>query len=197
MIHLLRLCVLLALGLAAACTKPTVWAPDEAVQAARYRHAGPATIVLFNVVNNESGRGEHAGLMISGSERVLFDPAGSWSHPAAPERHDVHFGFNDAQLYRYTYFHAQRRYHVHRQQLDVPPEVAETILHRARQAGPVPDGHCARSIALILREVPGFETLPVTFSPNRLSEAFGQLPGVVGERIYSDAEPTEAQSYTE
>ncbi len=192
---ILRVLALVAVALVAACTKPVVWAPDEAVQASRYRHAGPTEIVLYNVINNETGSGEHAALMINASERVIFDPAGSWSHPASPERHDVHFGFTDAQLFRYTYYHARRTHHVWRQSLQVSPEVAETIYHLARQYGPVPDGQCARSIAVILQQVPGFESLPTTLYPNRLSEALARLPGVVEERIYSDAEPTESQQY--
>jgi len=191
----LRLLALLVVAFLAACTKPVVWAPDEAVQAARYRHAGPTEIVLFNVINNENGRGEHAALMINASERVLFDGAGTWTHPLSPERHDVHHGFTDAQLFRYTYYHARRTHHVLRQRLEVSPEVAEAILHLARGYGPVPDGRCALAIAQILRQVPGFEMLPSTYYPNTLSAAFAQLPGVIEERIYSDAEPTERQQY--
>lgn len=193
----LRLLALVAVALLAACTKPVVWAPEEAVQAARYRHAGPTEIVLFNVINNENGRGEHAALMINASERVLFDGAGTWTHPQSPERHDVHHGFTDAQLFRYTYYHARRTHHVLKQRLEVSPQVAETILQLARAHGPVPDGRCAVSIASILRQMPGFEQLPSSFYPNVLSAAFAQLPGVTEERIYSDAEPTERQQYTE
>ena len=80
--------------------------------------------------------------------------------------------------------------------VEVSPEVAETILRLGPQAGPVPDAYCARSIAEILRQIPGFESLPVRFQPNHLSDAFARLPGVTVERIYSDAEPTEAQRYT-
>lgn len=197
MLSVLRVLALVALALVAACTKPVVWAPEEAVQAARYRHAGPTEIVLFNVINNENGRGEHAALMINASERVLFDPAGSWTHPLSPERHDVHHGFTEAQLFRYTYYHARRTHHVLKQRLEVSPEVAEAILRLAQGYGPVPDAQCARSIATILRQIPGFESLPVTYYPNTLSAAFAQLPGVTEERIYSDAEPTERQQYTQ
>lgn len=197
MLSVLRVLALVALALVAACTKPVVWAPEETVQAARYRHAGPTEIVLFNVINNENGRGEHAALMINASERVLFDPAGSWTHPLSPERHDVHHGFTEAQLFRYTYYHARRTHHVLKQRLEVSPEVAEAILRLAQGYGPVPDAQCARSIATILRQIPGFESLPVTYYPNTLSAAFAQLPGVTEERIYSDAEPTERQQYTQ
>ncbi len=193
----LRILLLGLVALAAACTKPAVYAPMEEVIAARYVHAGPPSITLFNVINNDSGTGEHSALMINASERVLFDPAGNWSHPASPEQHDVHFGFNDRQLFRYTYFHARRTHHVLKQTLDLPAEHAELILQLARRAGPVPDSYCARSIGEILRQVPGMENISTSFFPNRLSASFAELPGVREERIYSDAEPTERQSYTE
>lgn len=193
-----RVLALLALALVAACTKPVVWAPEEDVIAARYQHDGPAQIVLFNVVSNQSDSGEHAALMINApSQRVLFDPAGSWTHPQSPERHDVHYGFDAQQLYRYTYYHARRTHRVRIQTLDLPPETAEYILRLAEQNGPVPDAYCARSIFDILMQVPGFEWMRPSFQPNRLSDQFATIPGVTEEVIYSDAEPTERQQYTQ
>jgi hypothetical protein len=197
MTQISRLFVLALLALVAACTKPVVWAPEEDVIASRYVHEGPTEIVLFNVISNDRGRGEHAALMINASQRVLFDPAGTWTHPLSPERHDVHYGFDDTQLYRYTYYHARRTHHVLIQTLEVPPATAEYILRLAEQYGPVPDGQCARSIAEILIQVPGFEWIEVSWYPNSLSEQFATIPGVTEERVYSDAEPTERQQYTQ
>lgn len=194
----LRLFAVLSLALVAACTKPVVYAPEEDVIAARYQDEGPTEIVVFNVIDNERGRGEHAALMINApSQRVLFDPAGSWTHPLSPERHDVHYGFDDAQLFRYTYYHARRTHHVLKQTLQVSPEVAEYILRQAEAYGPVPDGQCARSIFSVLQSVPQFAELDMSWYPNSLSEQIAQFPGVTEERIYSDAEPTERQQYTE
>lgn len=197
--RLTRLLAVLALAFLAACsTKPVVWAPDEAVQAARYQAPGPTEIVLFNVISNDRGAGEHAALMINApSQRVLFDPAGTWTHPASPERHDVHYGFTDQQLYRYTYYHARRTHHVRMQTLAVPPETAELILHLAEAEGPVPDAYCAKSIVHILHQVPGFEWIRDSFYPNHLSDQFATIPGVREENVYSDAEPTERQQYTQ
>lgn len=197
---LTRLLALVSLVVLAACsTKPTVWAPEEAVQAARYQAGAPYEIVLFNVITNDSrANGEHSALMINApSQRVLFDPAGTWTHPASPERHDVHYGFDDAQLYRYTYYHARRTHHVLTQTLEVSPETAEYILRLAEQEGPVPDAFCAKSIIHILHQVPGFEWIRDGFYPNALSAQFATIPGVREERIYSDAEPTERQQYTQ
>ncbi|PVH30554.1 hypothetical protein [Pararhodobacter oceanensis] len=197
MTHLTRLLALCSVLILAACTKPVVWAPEEDVIAARYVHDGPTEIVVYNVINNESGRGEHAALLINASQRVLFDPAGSWTHPESPERHDVHYGITPRQLFRYTYYHARRTHHVRIQHLEVPPATAEYILRLAEQNGPVADAYCARSIFDVLRQVPGFEGFEPSFYPNRLSEQFAQVPGVTEERIYSDAEPTERQQYTQ
>jgi len=197
MTHLTRLLALGLLLVLAACTKPVVWAPEEDVIAARYVSSEPTEIVIYNVVNNETGRGAHAAMLINASQRVLFDPAGTWSHPASPERHDVIYGMTPEQVYRYTYYHARRTHSVRIQRLQVPPETAEYILRLAEQSGPAADGFCARSIFDILRQVPGFEHLNSSFFPNRLSDQFALIPGVTEEIIYSDAEPTERQQYTE
>lgn len=195
---LARLLALLGLVLIAACTKPVVFAPEADVIAARYQHAGPIEIVIYNVVNNERGTGEHAALLINApSQRVLFDPAGSWTHPQSPERHDVHYGITEQQLFRYTYYHARRTHHVRIQHLQVPPEVAEQILRLAEAYGPVPDAYCAKSIVAILNQVPQFAFIRDSFYPNSLSDQFATIPGVVEERIYSDAEPTARQQYTQ
>ena len=61
-----------------ACGAEPIWAPDEAVAEARYEHVGPTSVTLYTVLSTRSGTGAHAGLLINGSERVLFDPAGTW-----------------------------------------------------------------------------------------------------------------------
>lgn len=193
---ILRIVALLGLVLVAACTKPVVYAPEAEVIAARYQDPGPIEISVYNVINNETGRGEHAALLINApSQRVLFDPAGSWNHPESPERHDVQYGMTPEQLHRYTYYHARRTHHVLILTLAVPPETAEYILRLAESYGPVPDGYCAKSIVAILRQVPGFEFLRDSFQPNSLTDQLATIPGVTVERIYSDAEPTARQTY--
>lgn len=193
---ILRFVARLGLLLVAACTKPVVYAPEAEVIAARYQHPGPIGISVYNVINNETGRGEHAALLINApSQRVLFDPAGSWSHPESPERHDVQYGMTPEQLHRYTYYHARRTHHVLILHLEMPPETAEYILRLAEAYGPVPDAYCAKSIVAILRQVPGFEFLRDSFQPNSLTDQLATIPGVTVERIYSDAEPTARQTY--
>ncbi len=174
---------LMALG---ACGADNVWAPDEEVKAARYTDGGPPTITLFTVISNRSGAGAHSGLMVSGSQRVLFDPAGTWHHPHLPERHDVHFGINDAAVDFYIDYHARVTYHMVRQDIVVSPEVAELALRLVQQNGAVSKAMCSNSISAILRQLPGFETIPRSPFPKKAMLAFGKLPGVVESVTYDD-----------
>ena len=181
---LMGLVLLSACGAGGTSSAPD--APDSAILAARYVPNGPPSVTLFTVVNNHSGSGAHSGLLISGSERVLFDPAGSFNHPRLPERGDMHHGMSDPMVAFYIDYHARETYRVIEQTVPVSPMVAELVLARAKARGAVPKAHCANSISAILRDVPGFESLNVTFFPNRLSDQFGALPGVTTRVITDD-----------
>jgi hypothetical protein len=192
--RLARLIALLILPLAlAACAGERVWAPDDAVTRAAYVHDGQTELVLYTMVNNETGQGGHSGLMINGSQRVLFDPAGSWYHRTAPERNDLFYGMTPRMEEFYVAYHARETYHVVVQRIPVSRQVADMAIRLAAEAGPVPNAYCANSIARILRQLPGFEGIPQTFFPVRLSDAFAELPGVTSDRIYSDL-PDDAPS---
>lgn len=175
------------LGLVGCGTANAPYASDAEVQAARYVHGGPTSITLYTVVNAQTGSGAHSGLLINGSERVMFDPAGTWQHPHLPERNDVHFGMTDRMVAFYIDYHARVTYNVIEQTINVSPEVAELAIARAKAYGAVPKAHCANSVSSILRGVPGFEGLPGTFFPVKLSDAFGELPGV-RERLITDTD---------
>jgi len=181
---LLGLVLLSACGAGGTSSAPD--APDSAILAARYVPDGPPSVTLFTVVNNQSGSGAHSGLLISGSERVLFAPAGSFTHPRLPERGDMHHGMSDPMVAFYIDYHARETYRVIEQTVPVSPMVAEMVIARAKARGAVPKAHCANSISAILRDVPGFESLNVTFFPNRLSDQFGALPGVTTRVITDD-----------
>ena len=161
-------------------------ASDSAILAARYVDDSQPSVTLFTVVNNQSGSGAHSGLLVNGSERVLFDPAGSFNHPRLPERGDMHHGMSDPMVAFYIDYHARETYRVIEQKLSVSPQVAEMVLARAKARGAVPKAHCANSISAILRDVPGFESLGVTYFPNRLADQFGELPGVMTRVITDD-----------
>lgn len=180
---------LVALVVLTACgggTSSAPYAPDSAVQAARYVHDGPSSVTLFTVINNQTGSGAHSGLLINGSERVLFDPAGSFYHPRLPERNDMHHGMSDRMVAFYIDYHARVTYRVVEQTVLVPPQVADLVIARARARGAVAKAQCANSIAGILRDVPGFEGLRSSFFPVKLSESFAELPGVTSRVITDD-----------
>ena len=69
-----------------------VVAPQADVDRVAYFHPGPRSLTLFTMKNVGSDNGAHTGLMINASQRVLWDPAGTFGHETIPERNDVHFG---------------------------------------------------------------------------------------------------------
>lgn len=179
--------LLFLIGLAGCAAEP-VWDSDERVAAARYVHGGPPSLSLITVVSNSNGSGGHSGLLINGSQRIIFDPAGSWYHPHIPERNDVHFGMTNKAVDFYIDYHARVTWHVVKQDIVVSPEVAALASKLAQEYGAVPKAYCADSISTILRQLPGFEGLPSTMYPVPLMEAFGKLPGVTSQ-TYRDNDP--------
>jgi hypothetical protein len=166
-----------------------VWAPDAAVSHAKYRQPGPTTISLFTVISNTSGAGAHSALLINGSERVIFDPAGSWHHPNLPERHDVHYGMTPKAVDFYVDYHARVAYHVVRQDIVVSPEVAEIALNAVKRHGAVPKARCAASVSKLLGDIPGFQSISSTMFPRSIMKQFEALPGVTEQKFYDyDAE---------
>ncbi len=181
----LALCLLAFLGLAACGAEPK-WAPEEQVQAARFVAGPPTYITLYTVVNKSSGSGAHSAILVNGSERLIFDPAGTWTHPRLPERNDVHFGMSDKSIAFYIDYHARKTYDVIEQKVFVTPEIAELVLRRVKDYGAVPKAMCTAATSSVLRGVPGFESLPSTWYPKKLSTAFGELPGVTTRLITDD-----------
>lgn len=180
----LLLCLIALLGLAA-CAQPK-WAPDEHVEAVRFVEGPPTYITLYTVVNKANGSGAHSSILVNASERAIFDPAGTWYHPRLPERNDVHFGMTDKALAFYVDYHTRVTYDTIEQKVYVSPEVAELVLARIKAYGAVPKAMCTQATSSILRGVPGFESLPQTFYPRKLSAAFAKMPGVTTRVITDD-----------
>lgn len=176
---MIRWCVAIVVALAlSGCAGERVWAPDEAVQAARYVHPGPTEIALVTSINNRSGAGAHTALLINGSQRVLFDPAGNWTDARAPERHDVRFGMTPQMEANYFAFQSHGVYHAVVQRVTVSPEVAEAAIELAKANGPVAQALCTTATSALLRKLPGFEGLSSSMLPVSLMESFAKLPGV-------------------
>ena len=178
--------LVLALGamvFLAGCATESVWAPDDAVARAAYRHDGPPRLTVYTMINNNSGGGAHTSLMINGSQRVIFDPAGSFKHDTIPERNDVLFGITPPVEDVYTRYHARKTYHVQIQRLDVSPELAERAIQLVKANGPVPSAQCSLATSRILGELfPG--QIRTSWFPRKTAEDFGKIPGVTEEKLY-------------
>lgn len=181
--------VLLALaGCAAAPTGPQ--ATDQQIVAAAYRAPGPATLTLITMINNGSGSGAHTALMINGTHRVIFDPAGSFQNERVPQREDVLYGISPAVLAAYKGAHSRAAYHMVLQTVEVTAAQAETAMRLAVAQGSVASAQCAASTTGLLAQVPGFGSIQSTWFPKKLMDQFGQLPNVKTERYYEDDEGT-------
>lgn len=182
--HLLLALMLPAMLAVAACGAKSVIAPEAEVQRAIYRDDSPPSLTLYTMINNRNGQGGHSALMVNGSQRVLFDPAGSWHHPTVPERNDVLFGMTPVMERYYRDYHARETFHLVIQTIPVSAAVAEKALHDVQVYGAVPQAYCANSTSTILRGLPGFEGLKGTMFPVKLMERFATYPGVVTTTQY-------------
>ena len=175
-----RLSVLFAALCLVGCSGDHKWASDADVARSTYVAAPPATITLITSINGRSGSGAHSAIIISGSQRVLFDPAGSWElqDGQAPERNDLHYGITPGALQSYLDFQSNGIFYVISQTVQVPIAVADQQIAAAVAFGSTPQAYCTHSTSTLMRTVPGFASLPVTFFPKVLAQSFGKMPGV-------------------
>lgn len=183
----LSLCALL-LVVAGCAPQKAPYADEATIARVAYREPGPATLTLYTVVNNRTGGGGHTALMINASQRVIFDPAGSFYADVVPERNDVLFGITPAVERAYRGAHARSTFHVVRQTVEVTPQQAEIAYRLALQSGPVAGAFCASATGQLLRQIPGFETIKPVMQPTKLQAQFATLPGVVTDKYYEDDE---------
>lgn len=167
------------LALAACGGGEPIWAPDDVVNAAVYRGTGQKSITLFTMINVWSGNGAHSSLLVDASQRIMFDPAGSFKHETIPERNDVLFGMSPRVEDFYVSFHARQTYYVEGQRIIVSDEIAESAMQLVMANGAVPKAGCALAVSKVLRDIPGFEGIRRTISPTRIRDDFAKLPGVV------------------
>ncbi|MFV0386472.1 hypothetical protein [Paracoccus sp. (in: a-proteobacteria)] len=171
-----------------ACGADNLWASDEVVRQARFVSDEPPSLTLYTVIGIPRGQGGHSGLMINGSQRVIYDPAGSWNHPRIPERHDVLYGITDNFRNYYVDYHARETWWVAADTIRVSRAVADMAIRSAEQNGPANKSFCAVETGNVLRRVPGFEGAPSGFSPVALRNWFQTLPGVTSQS-FRDGDP--------
>lgn len=168
----------------AGCAAKQPYADDATIARVRYSDPSHPSLTLYTMVNNRTGAGGHSALMINASERVIFDPAGSFKVDVVPERDDVLFGITPAVEAGYRSAHARSTFSVVSQKIDVTPEQAETAYRLALSNGAVPGAFCANATSSLLSRVPGFEGIKTTFYPTNLRDQVAQLPGVVTDTYY-------------
>jgi hypothetical protein len=187
----LRLGLILATVLTlAACGADNNYADDATVDKARFSSGNSPTLTLYTVVNNRNNSGGHSSLVFDGRERMLYDPAGTWYHPYAPERYDMHYGMTDRMMTYYLDYHARETFRVIEQKLPVSQATLDLLIARSIAHGAAGKATCANTLSGILQGVPGFESMGSTWFPNQLAKDFGRLPGV-SERVIMDGDPDE------
>jgi hypothetical protein len=171
----------------AACGGPAEprWAPDDQIAKYGWIPDGPPELRLYTVVSTRNGSGAHSGLLIATPrERILFDPAGTFALPSAPERNDVLYGVTPRILAVYVDYHARETYDVVEQRLPVSAAEAERVAQLVKAYGAVPKAQCTLSITRILRDA-GFGAMTTSYFPQSARADFANLPGV-SERVISD-----------
>ncbi|MEO0388575.1 MAG: hypothetical protein AAF281_13795 [Pseudomonadota bacterium] len=181
----LRIAAALVVVSLAACSDPGR-APSEEIAAARFVSDDAPYIALVTMVDRRDGRGAHTGLIVNASERVIYDPAGTFGHEDLPERDDVHYGISDRYLDFYERYHARFSHFVHVQRVYVSPAVAEAALRRTKAQGPSPKMFCTVNTGQILRDIPGFESIRPGLFPEGLRRQMAKLPGVEDRFVYEE-----------
>lgn len=187
----------LALVMLAGCEMYTPASVDE-IARARYVSDEPPSITLISMVNAKSGRSAHSGLLINGSQRVLYDPAGTFTHPDLPRRGDIHYGMTPRFVDYYERYHARFSHHVVAQTVPISRAAADQLIANAQAEGKVMKAHCALAVADVLRPVPPFQNVTRSYFPEYLREDFARMPGAtttiisesdVGKNAAWEAEP--------
>lgn len=177
---------LLALSLLAGCAGGGNNATLEEAAMVAYVSDDAPRMSLITVVNNRTGGGGHTALLISASERVIFDPAGTFRHEQLIERGDVLYGMTPGWIAAYKSAHARDTYHVVTQDVPVDRAQAEQALQIVKANGSVGSAFCANATSSVLKQIPGFEDISVTFWPVDLMEQIAARPGVVTDRYYEN-----------
>jgi hypothetical protein len=178
--------LVLLVGLSA-CTDQTSASPE--IVAANHFVSGDApSLTVVNMKNVGSDASEHTGLLINGSEQVLYDPAGNFRHPRAPRAGDVHYGVTPTIFQSYKSFHARSDYYLTVQTVPLTLEQADALIARAQQQGPTRQMFCADSVASVLQDVPGFTDVNRTMFPASIQKYFAKYPGVTTTTFYETDE---------
>ncbi|MEM6660278.1 MAG: hypothetical protein AAF625_19490, partial [Pseudomonadota bacterium] len=144
MLRILMAC-LLAASVAGCAVSSRPQADQAEIVARSYSDPGPSTLTLYTMISTRSGSGAHTSLMINASERVIFDPAGSFQADVVPLQNDILYGITPAVERAYRSSHARETHYARIQTIEVTPQQAEIAYQLAKQTGPVAGAFCANS----------------------------------------------------
>ncbi len=156
----------------------------EEIAAARYVSPEPPSVTLMSMVNAKSGRSAHSGLLINGSQQVLYDPAGTFTHPDLPRRGDIHYGMTPRYVDYYERYHARFDYFVEAQKVPISKAAADQLIADAQAHGQSMKMTCGLDVADVLQPVPEFRSVPHSLFPEALRDYFQTLPGVQDRYVY-------------
>ena len=171
------LAAVLAALMLAGCETYVPASPED-VARARYESPDPPSVTLISMVNNRTGRSAHAALLINGSQQVLYDPAGTFTHPELPRRDDIHYGMTPRYVDYYERYHARFSHFVETQKVYVDRATADQVLANAQSEGKTLKMLCAGSVTGALRGVPPFEEVRTSFLPETVRADFARIAGV-------------------
>ena len=179
---------LLALVAAAALAGCEVYAPatPEAIMAARYESPEPPSVTLLSMVNDSSGRSEHAALLINGAQQVLYDPAGTFTHPDLPRAGDIHYGMTPRYVDYYERYHARFGYFVEADRLPISRADADQLIADAQAEGQQMKMMCSLAVADVLRPLPQFQGVTKSIWPEGIRADFKRMPGVTTRYVRED-----------
>lgn len=170
-----------------ACANPNAGtAPAAEIAASRFANSEPAYISLLTMVNSNSGFGEHAALLINGSQQIIYDPAGSFRHTALPRRDDVVYGITPRYADYYNSYHARFGYYVKVQKFEISREQADAMIAASIARGSVPKLFCATAISDVLNDFPQFADIRPTFFPGAIMKRVANIAGVATTEVRED-----------
>ncbi len=171
------LAALLAVLIVSGCEIYEPASLDE-IARATYVSDAPPSVTLLSMVDARSGRSAHAALLVNGSQQVLYDPAGTFTHPDLPRAGDMHYGMTPRFVDYYERYHSRFSHFVHAQKVPVDRATADRIIADAQAEGKTFKMHCGLAVAGALRRAPQFEAVRSSYFPEGARKDFARIPGV-------------------
>ena len=177
--------ILATLATLGGCAVENGAAPEE-IAITRHVSDEPPYVAVVTMVDRRDGRAAHSALIINASQRVIYDPAGTFKHADLVERGDIHYGATDRMVSYYKRYHARFSHYVHEQRIPLTPEQAEAVLRRAQAQGPSPKMFCNIHITAVLNDVRFLGRLRSSFYPEVLRDQVAKIPGVQDSFVYEE-----------